>query len=264
MTHGLALLPEEVLTLGLLVAARVGGLLLFAPALGSKRVPAPAKLGLATAVAVVLYPVALDKAPSLPDPVSLEFGLLLLREVLIGAVLGYVSSLIVSAAQTAGAVLDLQSGLGAATMFDPVTGMNTPLISHAYYLIASVTFVTLDGHHTLLAALGRSWDLLPLGHAHISAATAKGLMVVSARLLWIAVQIAAPGMAAAFLTDLGLGLIARGVPQMNVFLVGLPAKLIVGLVVLAAAVPQAHATISAALGELARQLPWVLRGMAGG
>ena len=258
------LLPEEVLTLGLLVAARVGALLLFAPALGSRRVPAPAKVGLALGAAVVLYPVALDRTASLPDPVSLEFGLLLLREMLIGAVLGYVSSLIVSAAQTAGGVLDLQSGLGAATMFDPITGMSTPLISHAYYLIASVAFVTLDGHHTLIAALGRSWELLPVGHAHISTATAQGLMVVSARLLWVAAQIAAPGMAAVFLTDLGLGLIARGVPQMNVFLVGLPAKLIVGLVVLAAAIPQAQATISAGLGELARQLPWILRGMGGG
>jgi flagellar biosynthetic protein FliR len=259
------LFPEETFTFGLIVAARVGGVLLFAPVLGSRRVPAPIRLGLVVVTTVALFPLAAGSRgdrPVAPTQVC-GFAFLLLRELLIGVVLGYVASLILAAAQMAGNVLDLQIGFGSAAIFDPATGAATPILAHVYDVIASVAFITLDGHHTLLAALGRSWELLPIGTAQVSAATAGGLVTVTGQLLWVAVRIAAPGMAAAFLTDLGLGLIARGVPQMNVFLVGLPAKFAVGLALLAMAMPQVHNSILGGVGELARQLPWVLRGMAG-
>jgi flagellar biosynthetic protein FliR len=260
-----SIFPEQTFAFGLIVAARVGGVLLFAPVLGSRRVPAPIRLGLVVVTTVALFPVALVGSKlvgsKLPPTELCGFGFLLVRELLVGAMLGYVASLILAAAQMAGNVLDLQIGFGSAAIFDPATGSASPILAHVYDVVASVAFITLDGHHTLLEALGRSWELLPVGTAHVSAATAGGLVTVTGQLLWVAARIAAPGMAAAFLTDLGLGLIARGVPQMNVFLVGLPAKFAVGLALLAMAMPQVHGSILDGLSELARQLPWVLRGM---
>ncbi len=260
---GWPLVPEDTLALVLLAAVRAAGAMLFAPVLGWRQVPAGAKFGLVVAMMLAVGPVAAVRPYGGPPVVSVAFGICCVRELLTGAVLGYGALLVVAAVQAAGALLDLEVGLAASAFFDPATNDWQSAIGRCYFVAAGMIFIALDGHHALLMAIGRSLEVLPPGGGAMSAALAQGLVDLTGRLLWSAAQLAAPGMAAAFLTDLGLGLIARGVPQMNVFIVGLPAKVGIGLLILALAAPELCHNAGVLTIELFGWLPRLLAWLGG-
>ncbi|NLJ35980.1 MAG: flagellar biosynthetic protein FliR [candidate division WS1 bacterium] len=194
-----ALLPD--FTTWLLAMVRVVAMLAFAPAFSAQTVPVTVRLYLAVAIGAVMGAQILPAPPPQFATVGLYMPAIL-RELAFGAIIGFGVGLLFEAVRFAGDVLDVQVGLAQATALDPTTQNQAAIISRASYFVALVLFLQLDGHHWLLAGLHRSFELIPLG---------------------------APVMAAVFLTDLAFGFIARVVPQMNVFLVGIPAKLMVGL-----------------------------------
>jgi len=171
-------------------------------------------------------------------------------ELAFGALVGFGISLLLEGMRFAGNILDVHIGISTATALDPATNNQTAVISRAYYFMTLVIFLQLNGHHWLLAGLHRSFDIIPIGGPSYQAGLGKLIIDLVASIFSVGLRLAAPVMAAVFLADLSFGFIARVVPQMNVFLVGIPAKLLIGLAVLAVSAPLLVFTVSGLIVEL--------------
>ena len=170
-----------------------------------------------------------------------RYPLLVLREVLAGLWLGFVAYLFFAIVQIAGGFIDLQKGFGLANVVDPMTGVASPIVGNLKYMVAILVFLAVDGHHYLLGAIMDSYLWLPLENNFFQniygGALTQFLTETFSRTFLIALQIAAPVMVAVFLSDVATGLLARTAPQFNVFVVGIPLKILVGLVVLMLMMP---------------------------
>jgi flagellar biosynthetic protein FliR len=256
-----ALLPD--FTTWLLAMMRVVAMLAFAPAFSAQTVPVTVRLYLAVAIGAVMGAQISPAPPPQFATVGL-YMLAILRELAFGAIIGFGVGLLFETVRFAGDVLDVQVGLAQATALDPTTQNQAAIISRAYYFVALVLFLQLDGHHWLLAGLHRSFELIPLGEPVYQAKVTELLVGLVGAIFTVGLRLGAPVMAAVFLTDLAFGFIARVVPQMNVFLVGIPAKLMVGLGVLSISAPLLVYTVAQLLGDMRGHMSALVRLMGGG
>ena len=231
MTGGLQL--EKVLAGAVFTGARVSGLMVFCPFLGSNAVPIPVKAGLTLLLTIVLHP--------LHGPASLSVGAwpwaqVALGEVMIGLLLGLVANFLFEAALLAGQVLGVQIGYSLATVFDPQAQADTPVLSQFHQMAALLIFLQLDVHHWLLRSLARSFGYLPPGGAAVSIAVTSGLLHAAGGIFLAGMQIAAPSLVATLVADMALGFLGKASPQLPVLFIGLAVKNLVGLAVLIAAI----------------------------
>lgn len=245
----LALTPDVALAF-VLVLCRTATLVALAPGIGRRSVPPLAKLGVAMAVSVVLLPLA--AAGGRVPRGELGFALAAGREVLVGAALAFVINVLFWGAEFAGHVAGLQMGFALSEVFDPETGEQPSVSASFYAAFALALFFALDGHAHLLAGLARSFELAPLGLGAPRPEAAESLLESSKQVFELGVRLGAPAMLALLVASAALGFVARAVPQMNVFFVGYPAKVAVGLLVMALACPLTAVAFSAALPRLER------------
>lgn len=245
----------------LLVLVRVGGIFTIAPVFGNANVSPIVRVGMAGILAFVFLPMAHYDASHLE---ILSLLLIVAKEALVGVVMGFFASMMFTAIQMAGAFIDLQIGLGFANVVDPMMKEHNAVIGQLYNLVATLLFLALNGHHLMIRGLADSFSVLPLGHVILSPQTTAGLLQVIAIVFIAALKIAAPVVGAIFLTDVSLGILARTVPQLNVFVVGLPAKLAVGLLAVIAVLPMTSAVMSHLFGGLEHDLVRLLKYMGGG
>ncbi len=239
---------------------RVVGLMALAPGLSLQQAPAQVRVALAVTLAVVIAPVA-SEGVCLPDE-PLRFVALCLVELVVGLAMGFVAAVVLEALRFGGEVLDLQIGLRAGQLFDPASGMHSGILSGAYYMIALVLFVGVNGHHWLLRGLAASFTIVPVGGASLGGAPTEPAGDLGTCVLAMGLRIAAPVMAALLLADLALGLVARAVPQMNVFLVGIPAKIAAGLMIAAVGAPLLLTNLGRVAELMAGAIDLLLRALA--
>jgi flagellar biosynthetic protein FliR len=219
-------------TLVLLLSVRLGALFLLSPVLGTARLPAQFRVLFVVALAAVLAAGRPAAAAAMPaDVVSL--ALAALSELALGSAMAFGLFVAFGTFQFAGKLLDIQIGFSLGTVFDPVTRAQSPLLGSALNTLALVLFFSLDGHHLLLRGLAWSLDRVPAGTLPTGWSLAPfvdqfGTMFV------LGLTLAAPVVFALLLVDVGVGIVSRSIPQLNVFTLGIPAKIIVGLLVLAA------------------------------
>ena len=222
----------------LLIFCRVTTFFVIAPLISSRNVPTRFKVGLATMVAILVY---LSYGTTQTAAFDGEYVLLIIREMLIGLLLGYVAYMMIIAIQIAGAVLDIQIGFGMASVFDPTTGAVTPLTGNFKYMIAMLMFLSMNGHHRLLDAIVYSYNWVPIDNDLFvkiyDGSIMEFLLRAFAMVMVVAFQMAAPIVVALFLTDVGLGFLAKTAPQFNIFVIGVPIKIIVGLILLLLLMP---------------------------
>jgi len=221
----------------LLIVVRISPLLIMAPIWGSPLVPAQVRVFIVLIVAGLLLPVVRGPLPpGIGDSVFL-LALAVAQELLLGFLVAYAALLMFAGAQLAGQLVDVQVGFGIANVIDPLSSAQVTLLGQVQYLAALLVFLLLDGHHLLLTGLAATFGPAPLG-APFAAGMGPPLLLVVQRggriLFVLAAQIAAPALTALFLTNFALGLVSRMLPQMNIFLVGLPVNVFVGLLALAA------------------------------
>lgn len=246
---------------GLLPAGlRVVGLVALAPGLSIQQASAQVRVLLALSLAVVLAPAA---GPGVTPSDPLPFMGLCLAELAVGLALGFVAATLLEAMRLAGELLDLHIGLRAAELFDPATGVGAGLLGTACHLLAIVLLLALNGHHWLLRGLAASFGIVPVGTATLPLALAGLVDHLGATVFAMALRIAAPVMAALLLADLAFGLVARAVPQINVFLVGIPAKLALGLTVTALSVPLFGHHLAGLTRLMAEAADRLIRALAG-
>jgi len=246
-----------------LLLARCLGVVAGMPVIGGRGVPRRAKLALGLLLAILLAP-ALEAGGWAPLP--LDWGPLLARgavETLFGLLLGFVAQLPIWAAQLGGQLIGFQMGFGIVSVLDPDSGDQQSLIAGLQQQAALVLFLVLDGHHLVLGALARSLELLPPGAVQLTPALMDSGIALSGEVLSIGLRMGAPVLAALFLSEVALGVIARTVPQMNIFIVGFPLKIGVGIVMLAIGLPSFALLFGERLDRLASTL-LALSGAAGG
>jgi flagellar biosynthetic protein FliR len=245
----------------LLVSVRVSGTLVFAPVLGDVAIPMPARAALALLVSAVISPAVAEGLPAPPPSGMTLIGSLVL-ELAVGLAIGFAAHAFISAAEFAGSVAGYQGGLDFSRVLDPITGVQISLVSNAKRIVAVLVFLALDGHHLVLGALTASYRVLPPHAAHMSAAFADAAIDVTARMIALGLQIAAPVLACTMINDLILLMVGRAVPQIQILLVGYPLKLAAGLAGLAVSLSVFLAIARPAVERIPRDAFQMLRGLA--
>ncbi len=212
------------------VGARVAGLLVFTPFLGSSAIVPRIKAGLVVLLTALLYPVCGPRAMSLTMGGAAR---VMLGEALVGILIGLAVQFVFEAAQFAGQALGTQVGFGLVNIIDPTTQVDTPVLAVFSQTITMLIFLELGLHRWLLRALASSFGYLPIGAAWATGEMTRQLLH-AAGAIWLAgVQIAAPALIATLLADFVLGFLGKASPQLPVLFLGLSVKSMVGLFILA-------------------------------
>jgi flagellar biosynthesis protein FliR len=237
---------EGHLLLWLLAMLRPGAAFLAAPFFGAGAVPVQLRIILALAIAI---PSSQANGLALPASGLISFSgfSMMLSEVVVGLALGFTMQIGFAAALVAGEAISNAMGLGFASMADPAGGQMSPAVGQFLGMLAMFLFLAADGHLTLIAIIAGSYQTLPPGGAWLSFAAISGIAEFGALAFSAGLTIALPVGFALILVQIILGMVARSAPTLNIFAVGLPATLLMGILLLAMALPVMAGSISASL-----------------
>lgn len=225
---------------------RILALIATAPVLGHRSVATRVKIALAALVTIIVAPNVTVPPATLA---SSEGVILLVQQILIGIAMGFALRLVTAAIELAGEVIGLQMGLNFAGFFDPsTTNMGTPIGAWLGMLVTLV-FLAMNGHLLVIYGVAESFRVFPIATDALAADDWRRLVGLGADLFRIGLYVALPVIAAMLVCNLGLGVLARVAPQLNVLAVGFSITLIVGFVVLTAAMPFVGQYIETMLGR---------------
>jgi len=240
----------------LLLLARCGGVVALGPVFGSLNIPPMLRVGLSGALALLLTPLVVPQHVQLPPSVA-GLAAVLLGELVIGALLGLAVRFVFAGIGMAGELAAVQMGIGLPAALDPHSMTQVSSVNHLLDQIAILAFLTVGGHHAILAALAQSLTLAPPLSVAFRGSGLEYLLGVFGAALTLAIRMAAPVGAAMLSTMVALGLLNRIAPQVNVFAVSFVLTIGVGLVVLLTALPILGAVMVASF----QQLPTMLGGL---
>lgn len=226
----------------LLVFVRMTGLFVVAPIFGRRNVPSYFKIGFSFFISLILINTTVLHSVTYSDSIP-GYVLLVVKEFLVGLSMGYVAYLSYTAIYIAGELIDMKIGFGVVNVMDPMSNIQVPITSNLYFIASMLIFLAMDGHHMLIRALYDSFSSLPLGRTVFSAGAHDVVMKLFGTVLATGFKMAAPIVAAVLIADVALGTISRMVPQMNIFVIGMPLKIIVGLIIVALTIPMFIETI---------------------
>jgi flagellar biosynthesis protein FliR len=215
----------------LLVFARTGTMVMLLPGLGEQNISARLRLTVALVLAAVLLPLHRD-AYQIDTSALAPTIVLLVEEIFIGAVLGLTARLTISALDVAGSVIAQQLGLGFVTAIDPTQGEQGAILGNFLTMLGITLFFATDMHHLVIAALNDSYSLFAPGEVPASGDVAALVTKTVSGAFRIGIQLSAPFLAFGLLFNLGLGVLSRLMPQMQVFFVALPASILIGFLFL--------------------------------
>lgn len=213
---------------------RVATFLAVMPLLNMRSVPIMAKTGLAALCSLIIMP-SID--PLFNTESLAVLVLLALGEVAIGYLLAFIVILVFSIMSFAGHFVDTPIGFGMASVFDPSLGGQVPVFSQFYHVLAALVFLGLHAHLWLIQGVQNSFLVMPIGSTLTLEPSFRLMMELVSQTFLIGIQIALPILATILLTDIGLGIVIRAVPQINVFVLGFPIKISVGLVIVIFTLP---------------------------
>ena len=221
----------------LLMLTRVSGIFIISPFFGSMNVPQTIRVGAAVAVSFAIFPVV-DGMGAVSAPATvIAFAISVIRELFIGWLIGFVAYVSFAAINMAGKMMDMQVGFSIVNVMDPTSGQQIPLIGSFLYNLGLIVFVVTNGHHVLISSLVESFRSVPLLAMNPDISIVEAVARFTIGIFTTGVQIAIPVTFAELMTNVGLGILARTMPQLNIFVVGVPMHVIVGLGVLSIVIP---------------------------
>lgn len=233
MTVGLNWLPETAFMF-ILIFARVGTLLMLIPALGEQAIPARMRLTFALAFTLVLLPLLTPTLPKLPGDMT-SIGVILFHEIAVGLILGGITRFIVLAAQIAGSIIAFQTGLSVAQGADPSqAGIQGVVIGNFISMLGITLIFATDLHHLALSAIVQSYKIMSPTDPLMLADAAEMAIRATAGAFIIGLQMAAPFIVYGLVFNAGIGILARLMPQLQVYFIAQPASIAVGLILFAA------------------------------
>jgi flagellar biosynthetic protein FliR len=241
-----------------LVFLRTGAFLMALPLIDAPSVPIFFRIGLTFVISLLLFPLLnLGPLPFLPDAFSLAVAAA--GEILLGVLAGMSIRLIYEGVQLAGQLMGYQMGMAIAEVIDPATEDQVALLSQFISLMASLIFLNINGHHGFIRTLAQSYELVPPIAFHVNGPVLDGMVRLSAEMFIIGLKAGAPVVVALMLGTVAFGLVARAVPQMNIFVVSMPLNIAVGLIFLGLSLPHMGAYIGDLLGEVPRHAVGLLK-----
>ena len=202
-------------------------------------------------VSFIAFPLVSQSGIQVPEGVF-PYTFMMVGEVIMGLILGFVVLLLFIGIQFAGQLAGLQMGFGIVNVIDPQSSEQVSIIGQFLNILAILLVLTLNGHHLILQGLVHSFEVVPLGGIEFKEVVMQKLVVLSNEVFIIAIKISIPVLLSLFLISVAMGILARTVPQMNVFIVGFPVQLAVGLSVLVASLPLFYIILNKALKVLER------------
>lgn len=233
----------------ILVIIRLTSFFCIVPVFFPKGTPNIVKVALSLIMAYVLMPGINynDAASIISMPV---FAVDCVNEVLTGLLLGFITNLCFMSASYAGSLMDMQIGFSMMTVYDPSSGSNTTLVERLLYYFSLALFLTVDGHHMLIKALIESFNVIKLGKLILMQSSASVVIKAFIEFFTIGLKIAVPIILILILSDITMGLVARAVPQLNIMILGLPVKILVGMMCIAVSLPIFVRIMEGAFAEL--------------
>lgn len=236
---------------------RVGALVLSAPILSSRQTPLIYRIGFVLVLTWVLVPV-IPPSPVV-DAFSDAVFIMLLQQILIGVAMGFILQMVFAALIFGGQVIAYSMGLGFASMVDPQNGVQVPVISQFYLILATLLFLELNGHLVLIEILVQSFQTFPVAMTGISGNGLAEIVGWASRMFNAGLLMALPVVAALLLVNLGMGVIGRAAPQLNIFAVGFPISILIGFMLIWITLPDVMGNFSQLLDEALALLQRLLR-----
>ena len=224
------LLSVNNIILFMAIITRISGLFSTAPLFSTYPIPAQGKIWLAALVAFILFPIV-QYNTNFVTPTSIPILIIILfKEYLIGFAIGFCANIIFTGIELGVNMFAIQMGLSASQALNPVSGGTSPVITRAYTYLASMIFLILGAHQWLFAALYNSFKSMPVGYVFtFTPAMVDSVIALSGQMFNISLSIALPIFGVLFITDVLLGFTSKMMPQMNIFMVSMPLKIYLGL-----------------------------------
>jgi flagellar biosynthetic protein FliR len=238
--------------------ARITGFVISFPVFSGTNIPRQIKLVFCLGVALTVY---FSGVISPSDVSAIGYIFLFASEFITGALLAFAGTLVFGAVQMMGHLIDFQIGLSMASVFDPVSLVQSPVSANLYYYIVLLMFIESGGLNACISVLVKSYQYLPIGKFAFSASLAKYLIYLTQTAFLIGLRFAMPIIAALFLIDVGLGILVKVAPQANVFVVGAPIKLLAGYFVIFAIAPLSVSLYEYIFNETIRGMMELIRGL---
>lgn len=256
MNHDLSIFFSiESLIVFILVATRISGMITTAPLFSTFPIPMQLKACLAMLTAFLIYPFVLQHT-DLPIPHNmLSMSLMVFKELCIGVLIGFCAQLIFVGIQIGGQLLSIQMGLAIAEALDPVTKQHVPVVGQFYLFMASLVFIFINGHNWLFTSIYSSYLTIPLGLSFdFSTDLTQKVLIFTSQLFSIAFGIIMPIFIFLFVIDIALAFLSKIMPQMNIFMVSLPLKILLGIALMCIFLPSTSIYLSSLITSLLESL----------
>lgn len=227
----ISLLSPKNLVLFVIVFTRLSGLMTSAPLISKYPIPMQVKIWFMALVAFIMFPVVLVKT-GFQMPTSMpELTLILIKEFMVGYIAGFVANVVFIGVEISADLISMQMGLTAAQALNPMTGDTSPILSQAYTILATMIFIGLNGYQWIFSAIFKTFQIIPPGYNIILGGNlTHNVIYLTSQIFAIGLGIALPIFSVLVITDVLLGFIAKMMPKMNIFMVVLPVKIYLGLV----------------------------------
>jgi flagellar biosynthetic protein FliR len=214
----------------ILIFARWAGMVMLTPVFGARGVPVLVRLGLALGVSLIIYPILMPSVPAFSGGV-MAFSAILFKEILVGLTFGYILNLITNIILGAGELIDYQLGFIMGSTVDPLFGNRSFMTGNFLMIMTNLILLATNTHHLVIAALVKSYAFIPVNPIHIPNSSAFFTKILGQTIL-LSLQIAIPVYGSLLIANVGVGLLAKAVPQLNLLNLFFPVKIIFGLVML--------------------------------
>lgn len=211
----------------LFILARITAFITVVPGFSHKSIPNTSKVALSIILSWVVY---VNVPHGQEYGQTLLFMLAVVRETIIGLSMGYIARLVFTGVEMAGQLIDFQVGYSMGAIYDPATGTTSSYYGKLFYWMSIMVFFMTDLHHTLLLTLMESFSVVAAGQLGLAGLNLAGVLYIFSYTFRIALCIAAPMVIVLLVTDIAMGLLSRTVPEINVFMLGMPLKALIGLV----------------------------------
>ncbi len=217
----------------LLVLTRVSGIFIISPFFSAQNIPNILKIGFSFILSILI-------SLTLDINITLEgttFVATIAKELMVGLIIGFISYMFFTVFYIMGQLIDMKIGFGMVNVMDPQHKVQVPLMGNFYYILAFLILFSINGHHMIINAIVDSYEFIPIGKFTFDEEIAFFLINILSKTFATGFKLAAPIIAIILLIDLVLGILARTIPQMNVFVVGMPLKILVGFLIISISIP---------------------------
>ncbi len=244
--------PSRLLTF-FLVVIRMSGIIFTAPIFSGSGLNAQIRMMLSIIISLLLFP-TITPYVGMTDPHVLWLVLAVIKELLIGIIIGAMSSLLFTGLQLGGYLVDYQMGFSMVSVIDPVSNYSVSISGQMYNILATLIYLAIGGHHIFFRAVSESYSIMPVGDFVINTESYMYVLSTFIKVFIIAIQITAPVFLALMVVNVVMGLMARLVPQINLMIVGFPLKIMVGAFMLIISLNMFYIAFEKVMFEYFRQI----------